>query len=135
MQFGRARPGGGPALGLTLGASVGAAEFLGPSTISLRILGGVELPFAVYEAWPGGAALELVPAIKIGYLRAFEEDERDGLTFRGAVGLRVLPGGGAFYFTFEPLALVALPSPGAGFSSGGSQLALELGVVKVGWRL
>ena len=129
VQFGAARPGGPPKLGLTGAFTVGAAHFMGGTYTSVRLLTGVEFP------WTLSRSIELVPAAQVGYLKAFEQDERHGFTSRWGVEIRVLPAGGAFYYGFEPIALVTLPLPKV--TSGvdaGSRVAPELGLLRFGWR-
>lgn len=129
IQLGPARPGRPPALGFTVGVSVGAAEFLGPTTTSTRVMGGIELPWAL------SSTLELVPAVQAGYLRAAEEDERSGFVSRWAIGIRILPRRQTFYFGFEPASLVTLPRPDDPVRGDpGARAALELGVLRFGWR-
>ena len=133
-QFGRASVGAGPAIGLTLGTAVGASHFLGGTNVSLRVLGGVELPWALDVTAFGDGPVELVPALQAGYLKAYDEDERSGFTLRATVGLRLLPGSSPFFFTFEPITFVLLPSPDPSKAQDRSRLAVELGLLKVGWR-
>lgn len=135
VQLGPARVGGPPALALTLGVAVGAGEFLGEgSTLSARVLGGVELPWALAVRSLGEHPIELVPAVQVGYQNAFGEDRRDGFTVRGAVGLRIFPGAGRFFFTFEPVSVVLLPRPDPPGKRDSSRVAAELGILKMGWR-
>jgi len=129
LQRRAARPGSGPALGLTLGAGVGAAEFLGPTHASFRVMAGIE------GTWSLSPVIELVPSFQAGYLEALEEDGRRGLVTRTGVGLRVLIPDRAFYFGFEPISLVTLPRARPSLpTDGGSRFAPELGILRFGWR-
>lgn len=129
VQFGAATPGGPPRVGLTGGFTIGAARFLGGTDTSIRFLAGAEFPWALSRS------IELAPAVQAGYLKAFDEDERHGFTSRVAVGIRVLPSRGAFYFGFEPIALVTLPLPDATAEGDpGSRVAAEFGLLRFGWR-
>jgi len=135
VQLDPARPGSLPGFALTLGVAVGAGEFLARgSTVSTRVLAGIELPWAVAVPALGKNPVELVPAIQAGYQNAFGEDKRSGFTLRGAVGLRLLPGTGAFFFTIEPASFVLLSRPDALNDRGSSRFGTELGILKVGWR-
>ena len=135
IQFGQATVGGPPSLALTVGAAVGAGEFLAEAgTYSLRMLGGVELPWAIDASVLGDRPVELVPAIQAGHQESYGEDERSGFTLRAALGLRLLPSSGTFFVTFEPAGFVLLPRPDPAMDEGSSRFAAELGVLKVGWR-
>lgn len=119
---------------MTLGAALGIGEVFGNSLVSARALAGIELPFAVRVSYLGDSPVELVPSVQAGYGQAFSEDERSGFTLRGTVGLRLLPTASAFFFTFEPVSLVLLPTPDPSRDEGSSQLGVEFGLLKIGWR-
>lgn len=134
VQLGRARPGGPPAVGLTLGTALASGElFAEGASVSLRVLGGVEFPWALGSGTRAQAPVELVPVFQMGYQIAFQDDRRRGFTARTALGLRIVPSRGTFFTTFEPFSLVWLPQPGRGRAAG-SRWGLEVGVLKVGWR-
>lgn len=143
VQFGRARHGGSPALGVLVGAALGFGEILASdASASLRVMAGIEAPWAVA---PGGAAgpLELVPAVQVGLQKAWAEDERDGFTLRAGLGLRVPIGDGTGHITFEPVSFALLSPTGRPVlpETGGDvpldetpRAAFELGILKFGWR-
>ncbi len=129
-----ARVGGGPGVGLTAGATVGFAEFFADvQSESFRLVGGLEIPWAIAAAGLGENAVEIVPFVQIGHLSSNGGDERSGLVARIAVGLRISVGDGPMYLAFEPFGLTLLPAPDE-VHEGDSRLAYELGIIKVGWR-
>jgi len=135
LQFGRARPGGPPALGITLGASIESGEiFARTASISTRFLAGIELPWAIGGSATRRNAVEFVPAIQVGYQHAFEDDGRNGLTLRVAPGIRVLQSTRTMFLTFEPLSFVLLAAPAPAEDLGDDRFGVELGVLKFGWR-
>ena len=135
VQFGRAKPGGPPALGLTLGASIESGEiFARSASISTRFLAGIELPWAIGGSATRRNTVEFVPAVQVGYQHAFEDDGRDGLTFRVAPGIRVFPSRGTVFLTFEPISFVLLAAPPPAEDHGDDRFGWELGVLKFGWR-
>ena len=134
VQLGQAVPGGPPTVAFTLGTALSVGEFLGPSPIAVRVLGGIELPVALGAASGPAKPPELVPAIQAGYQNAFGEDRRSGFTLRAALGLRLLSRESGFYFTVEPVSLVLLPRPDPARDRGSERLAVELGLLKFGVR-
>ena len=134
LQFGPARPGESPRVALTVGIALGAGDFLGESASeSYRLLAGVQVPVAVSGGFIGTSPVEIVPVVQAGYQRTYGQDDRAGFTGRTTIGLRLLPKSTAFFFTFEPVSLFLLAPPPAD-ASDGSRLALEIGIVKFGWR-
>lgn len=123
-QFGRAVPGGRIGVAPIFAGTFTIAE--GGST-SLRLQAGLELAIGVAKD------VELVPIITGGFLKAFEDDLRQGPTARASLAFRVL-GKQGFYLCFEPISLVMLPPPPGGFTRYTSHVALDMGVVKVGGR-
>ncbi len=134
VQLGRARVGGPPAVALVVGGSVGVGEALGKSNLSVRVVGGSELPVAVSMSGLSPSSVEIVPVLQAGYLKVVDEDKRKGFTLRVTVGMRFLFDRTAFYFTFEPLSVVLLPPPPGGFNRSTAKVAFELGILKVGAR-
>lgn len=136
--------GGGPGLTLTGGVSVGFADFFADvQSESFRFTGGVEAPWAIGAASLGRRPIRIVPHVEAGYLDSNGGDRRSGLVWRAGLGVRVPVGAGNMHFTFEPLAIVGLPEGRAlakvdeplrlsGLTD--SRLALEFGVLSVGWR-
>lgn len=134
IQLGRARVGRPPPIALIVGAAVGVGEALGKSNANVRIVGGIEVPFAVSMPALSASAIEVVPVLEAGYLKVIDEDEREGFILRGSVGMRFLFGGTAFYLTFEPFSAVLLPPPPAELDNGTANVAIELGILKLGAR-
>jgi len=138
------RVGGHPGLTFTGGLGVGFAElFAELQSESFRAMGGVQIPWLLGRADASGRTLEIVPHIQAGYLSSNGGDERDGLVVRTSVGLRVPVGSGPIYLTFEPFALIVLPdgtpsivtgAPSDAFTDEGSNAAIELGILTLGWR-
>lgn len=135
IQFGRARVGGPPSLALTVGVALGSGDFLGEdATTSMRLLMGVEVPFALAGGFVGEGPVELVPVVQVGYRTSYREASRSGFTARAALGLRLLPRETAFFLTLEPVSMTLLPSADESAGSSGGRFAVEVGVLKLGWR-
>ena len=129
-----ARVGGGPGFGVTAGATIGFAEFFADvQSESFRLVGGLEIPWALSTSGLGENAIEIVPLVQVGHLTSNGGDERSGVVSRLALGLRIPLGDGPMYLTFEPFGLTLLPAPDE-VQDGDSRLAYELGLIKFGWR-
>lgn len=125
LQLGAPAPGGPPGVAW-LGAVTGAIAEGGEP--SLRIGGGVELPFAVHRA------IECVPSFWVGGYRLWTGDQREGPMFRAAFGLR-MRGEKGFSLTLSPLSLLVLPPPPDGWSRYTTHVALDVTVLEIGGRI
>ncbi len=121
-QIGRACRGCRPSLGPFFGATVGIAEEGRPS---LRLVLGLEIGLGL------APDVELVPSFFGGFFKAFEDDERQGPVGGASLALRVR-GPNHFFFSVEPVRLVVLPPPPAGFTRYTSHVALDMGIVRFG---
>ena len=136
LEFGQARVGGPPALGVSAGIAGGFGDvFAASMSTSWRFLVGVEAAWALSDGVDGGVpGAELVPSVQAGFQTTGGQDGRSGLTVRAGPGIRIpLAPDGRTVLTFEPVSLVLLPAPEGALEDEG-RLAWELGVLKVGFR-